>query len=121
MIPENMTVDLYTGNSKTGDKRSFVAGDYIDANQRMFCQEILDTDFKDKVMSVVVGNAKSLWKANGSWEQIANIVDQDTFPALETVVHYGFKTATTDDERLSQSISLQYQLGNGVDFFVNEY
>ena len=68
MIPENMTVDLYTGYEKTGEKRSFVGGDYMDTNQRMFCQEVLDTDFKEKVVTVVVGNAKSQWKANGSWE-----------------------------------------------------
>ena len=47
MIPEDMTADLYTLDSEIGEKRSFVGGNYLDSNQRMFCQEVLDTDFKD--------------------------------------------------------------------------
>ena len=97
MIPKDMTFDLYTGNDKSGEKRSFVGNDYLDSNQSMFCQEVLDTQFKDSVMSVVVGNAKSLWKANGRWEQIATSSAQNDF----FIVHYGFKTANTDNDRLS--------------------
>ena len=107
MIPKDMTADLYTGSEMTGDKRSFVGDDFLDANQRMFCQNVLDTDFKASVKSAAVGNAKSLWKAYGSWEQIATITDQDSYPSLYTTVNYGFDTATTDVERLSESISLQ--------------
>ena len=96
MIPKDMTFDLYTGNDKSGEKRSFVGNDYLDSNQSMFCQEVLDTQFKDSVMSVVVGKAKSLWKANGRWEQIATRSSSD-----DLIVHYGFKTANTDNDRLS--------------------
>ena len=60
-------------------------------------------------MSMVVGNAKSVWKANGRWEKVASETYKKlVHPALETNVHYGFETANTDNERLSQSISLQY-------------
>ena len=48
-IPKDMTVDLYSGDKATGEKRSFVGGDYLDSNQKMYCQNVLDTEFKDSV------------------------------------------------------------------------
>ena len=36
-IPKDMTVDLYSGDKATGEKRSFVGGDYLDSNQKMYC------------------------------------------------------------------------------------
>ena len=48
MIPKGMTVDLYTGDNATGEKRSFV-GEYIDSNESMYCQKVIDSDFKNQV------------------------------------------------------------------------
>ena len=49
MIPEGMMIDLYAGDNGTGEKRTFVGAEYLDSNQRMFCQNVLDTEFKVKV------------------------------------------------------------------------
>ena len=59
---------------------------------------------------MATGNVKSQWTALGWWEKITSY----QFQTLDTVVHHGFQTAKTNDERLAQSISLQYQFANGI-------
>ena len=46
MIPEGMMIDLYAGSEGNGDKRTYVGAEYLDSDQRMYCQNVLDTEFK---------------------------------------------------------------------------
>ena len=66
---------------------------------------------------MVVGNVKSSWYPIGRWEEITRVSTPDVPAEIDTVVHHGFQTATTDDERLTQSLSLQYQFANGVTWY----
>ena len=59
---------------------------------------------------MATGNMESQWTPIGQWEQITF----DVTGIIDTVVHYGFQTAKTNDERLAQSINLQYQIVNGI-------
>ena len=45
------------------------------------------------------------WKNEGYWSQIA--IDTEGDDLIDTVAYFGFETANSDTERLSQSIQLQ--------------
>ena len=109
-IPFGYSVDIYDGDGYTGDYITVTGQYYTDTHMSPQCINIDATALENRDGSMVIYRTNQMGAAKGRW------IGYTSTETINFIIHYGFETAHSAEETISQQYTMSYEMTTGIEF-----